>query len=104
MATDEIMKLADAYATRRIGEGTAKARAALLKAVEQLAVDAARYRWLRESCKPHEVEYEGIGCSFGQVQYGIAFSWLTNWFVKGVRHTNEKTLDAAIDAARKETP
>ena len=44
MTTDEIMKLADAYATRRIGEGIAKARAALLKAVEEMAADAELWR------------------------------------------------------------
>lgn len=45
--TDEIMKLADAYAAATYEED-ATTRAALLKAVQALAVDAARYRWLRE--------------------------------------------------------
>ena len=48
--TDEVMSLADAYATQMIHahyRPTLDARAALLKAVEQLAADAARYRWLR---------------------------------------------------------
>lgn len=48
--TDEIMKLADEYATQMVHahfHPTKEARAALLKAVEEMAADAARYRWLR---------------------------------------------------------
>ena len=47
MTQDQIMKLVDEYATRRIGEGTAKARSAVLVALEALTKDAERYQWLR---------------------------------------------------------
>lgn len=52
--TDEVMSLADLYYHNPYREGSHthlvyadQKRAALLKAVEQLAVDAARYRFLR---------------------------------------------------------
>ena len=45
---DEIMKPADMYASKFHPLDIREARAALLKAVEALAADAARYRWLRD--------------------------------------------------------
>ena len=45
--TQYLMRLVDEYATRRIGEGTAKARAAVVDALEKLTKDAARYQWLK---------------------------------------------------------
>lgn len=54
MSTDETMALADLYYHNPYRDGSHthlvyadQKRAALLKAVEQLAVDAARYRFLR---------------------------------------------------------
>ncbi len=55
MTTDEIMDFADCYSNSPFIEGSEddiryrrKTRSALLKAVEEMARDAARYCWLRE--------------------------------------------------------
>lgn len=89
--TDEIMKLADAYATQMIHahyHPTREARAALLKAVEELARDAARYRWLREWL----YKDEGDICFAASGAYDTYSGGLSEAF------------DAAIVAAMKETP
>jgi hypothetical protein len=52
--TDEIMDLASEWAqeTKDFGHlDESRPRDALLKAVEALAADAARYRWLREAAQ-----------------------------------------------------
>lgn len=51
MTVEHIMKLADAYAYEfAYADDEQQSRAALLAAVEELAKDAARYRWLRNNC------------------------------------------------------
>lgn len=64
MSTTEIMELADLYYHNPYREGSHthlvyadQKRAALLKAVEQLAVDAARYRFLRLNYDDNLVMY-----------------------------------------------
>lgn len=87
MTTDEIMKLADAYATQMIHahyHPTNQARATLLKAVEELARDAARYRWLRDKS---DKAYLRDGAD----DYG--------WFP-----SNAEEIDDACDEGLKETP
>lgn len=80
MTTDEIMKKADTYACRP----TLEYRAALLKAVVEMEMDAARYRWLRVCENDNTVIY-------GDTSHAELMM--------------EEALDAAIDAAmRKETP
>ena len=56
MSTDEIMALADLYYHNPYRDGSHthlvyadQKRVALLKAVEALVADAARYRWLRDN-------------------------------------------------------
>lgn len=93
MTTDEIMKLVDEYAERAFVQGLRRAkklegleetRASLLKAVEKIAADAARYRWLRVCENDNTVIY-------GDTSH--------------VELMMEEVLDAAIDAAMKgETP
>ena len=48
--TDELMRLADAYAKSWLGDmrDDSKARAALETALRDVVQDAARYRWLRD--------------------------------------------------------
>lgn len=98
--TDEIMGMVQEYASAwslvgsRFDNGhgmecAEEARAALLKAVEALAVDAARYRWLRNALDTTDAEFF------------IA--------VDSPRHIDRWALpvdevDAAIDAAMKDTP
>jgi hypothetical protein len=83
--TDEIMRLAYDYATLRGDTAVLNARATLLKAVEALAVDAARYRWLRLNYDDSLVMVGGDkGCA---------------------EMLMEKELDRAVDSAmQKETP
>lgn len=93
MAIDKIMAFADEYATRKLGEGTAKARAALLKAVEALVADAERYRWLRE----HKAMW-----SWNPAHY-------KEGLISGFAHANTGYLgfdfeSALKDAMKKETP
>ncbi len=49
MNAEQIMALADLYRDLRVGQGTAKARAILQSAVEELVRDAERYQWLRNN-------------------------------------------------------
>jgi len=88
--TDEVMSLADAYATLTVYahyRPTLDARAALLKAVEALAADAARYRWLRAT-----------------------MNWVSSHGQRIDVRNDPELLDASIDgmiavnAAMKETP
>lgn len=86
--TDEVMSLADAYATLTVHahyRPTLDARAALFKAVEALEADAARYRWLRLNYDDSLVMVGGDkGCA---------------------EMLMEKELDRAIDSAmQKGTP
>ena len=92
MSTTEIMELADLYYNNPYKEGRPthlvyadQKRAALLKAVEQLAADTARYRWLRLNYDDSLVMVGGDkGCA--------------EMLIK-------KELDNAIDSAmQKETP
>lgn len=69
----------------------------LLDERDALKADAARYRWLRDSCLPREVEYNET--RLGRVDFGIAFAWPVSWFDKGLHHFCDATLDAGIDAA-----
>ena len=81
--TDEIMKLADMYASKFHPLDIRESRSALLKAVEQLAADAARYRWLRSYLPSDDTSRDDaiVAC------------------------TNPEQVDAAIDAAmQKGTP
>jgi hypothetical protein len=60
--TDEIMRLAYDYATLRGDTAVLNARATLLKAVEALAVDAARYQFLlagTDASGPYNAELRG---------------------------------------------
>ena len=52
---DEIMALADTYGARRIGEGTAKARAALESAVEKLVAENERLKDTLQDVRGHYV-------------------------------------------------
>lgn len=85
--TDEVMSLADAYATQMIHahyRPTLDARAALLKAVEALEKDAARYRFLR-------LNYDDSLIMYGDNSH--------------CEMMMEEELDRAIDSAmQKETP
>ena len=92
MSTDEIMALADLYYHNPYRDGSHthlvyadQKRVALLKAVEALAADAARYRWLRLNYDDSLVMVGGDkGCA---------------------EMLMEKELDRAIDSAmQKETP
>lgn len=97
--TDDIMLLADAFAVRAALWGDSGAiqpqdsRSALLKAVEALAVDAARYQFLATSGK--QVRYR----SKGRKTWYAVINPLTNY-----EYDYEATLDAAIGTAMKETP
>ena len=90
MSTTEIMELADLYYHNPYREGSHthlvyadQKRAALLKAVEALEADAARYRWLRSYLPSDDTSRDDaiVAC------------------------TNPEQVDAAIDAAmQKGTP
>lgn len=86
--TQDLMKLVDEYATRRIGEGTAKARAAVVAAIDALTKDAERYRWLRRPTEHSNIYAE---VRIGEYR-GVYWSG-----TKGV--TSGLELDNAIDAA-----
>ena len=111
MTTDEIMKLADAYADKNVKlsnsmylstmsqrtkdafKEVTKARAALLKAVEALVADAERYRWLRE----HKAMW-----SWNPAHY-------KEGLISGFAHANTGYLgfdfeSALKDAMKKKTP
>ena len=96
--TDEIMELSDAYAEASSNYSAGldqlidtpdplHSRAALLKAVEALAADAARYRWLRATT-----------------------NWVSSHGQRIDVRNDPELLDASIDgmiavnAAMKETP
>jgi len=94
MSTTEIMELADLYYHNPYREGSHthlvyadQKRAALLKAVEALAADAARYRWLRAT-----------------------MNWVSSHGQRIDVRNDPELLDASIDgmiavnAAMKETP
>lgn len=94
MSTTEIMELADLYYHNPYREGSHthlvyadQKRAALLKAVEALAADAARYRWLRAT-----------------------MNWVNSHGQRIDVRNDPELLDASIDgmiavnAAMKETP
>lgn len=97
MTTDEIMDFADCYANSPFIEGSEddiryrrKARAALRKAVEEMAADAARYRAIR------------YGLEVDPDNSGIVVSLIDDF---GGSTLRGKEADAAIDAAMKgETP
>lgn len=78
-------------------EASPDAILALLDERDALKADATRYRWLRDSCLPREVEYNET--RLGRVDFGIAFAWPVSWFDKGLHHFCDATLDAGIDAA-----
>ena len=94
MSTTEIMELADLYYHNPYRDGSHthlvyadQKRAALLKAVEALAADAARYRWLRAT-----------------------MNWVSSHGQRIDVRNDPELLDASIDgmiavnAAMKETP
>ena len=88
--TDEVMSLADAYATQMIHahyRSTLDARAALLKAVEALAADAARFNWALPILSGDD---DNIA-NHRALALGLKL-------MQGMSTTD------AIDAARKETP
>ena len=83
--TNEIMRLAYDYATLRGDTAVLNARATMLKAVEEMAADAARYRWLRLN---YDDSFVMVGGDKGCAEMLM-----------------EKELDNAIDSAMKgETP
>jgi hypothetical protein len=87
----DIKRLASAFATAHAAlalgtggpESAASMKAALHTAIEALALDAVRYRWLRD--RTHR-GWE-------------RFAFPEVWFIPKVAH-HLQTLDAAIDAAR----
>lgn len=96
MTTDEIMDFADCYSNSPFIEGSEddiryrrKTRSALLKAVEELARDAARINFLESTKKEHTL------C--------LGSTWYSrSGYSQPI--TKHKTLRDAIDAAMKETP
>lgn len=87
--TNQIMTLADAYATQMIHahyHPMKEARAALLAEVDRVSKDAERYRWLLNSC------------GFSERLNGA--TELNCFFYKD-RPCDIGDLDAAIDAAMK---
>lgn len=89
MTTDEIMSLVDQCVEAEkndylSGEGSADYhRAALLKAVEELAADAARYRWLRNGFRAMSLDMGGKH----------------TWVQRSSSMLRGPSVDEAIDAA-----
>ncbi len=98
MSTTEIMELADLYYHNPYREGSHthlvyadQKRAALLKAVEALAADAARYRHIKKTIQ------------VGAVRTMLPLYRVHHWH--GYEAVSDyEQLDDALDAARKETP
>jgi len=119
-ATDEIMKRADDYAesARRDGRNndphvtTLRYRAALLKAVEAMAADAARYRWLRDRMQIRWESPISGGDKRKVLTMRVGHEFLdskkrpeSGWTGMSYFHECREKVDAAIDAAMKgETP
>jgi len=89
MTTDEIMRLANAYATElHFGSNSAAyAYSHLSEAIEALMADAARYKWIKEHCVLG-IYQNGNGWDMG---------------IDGVAPDSKRDIDSAVDAAMRES-
>lgn len=110
--TDEIMALADQYASKFHPMNIREARTTLLKAVEAMAADAARYRWLRDRMQIRWESPISGGDKRKVLTMRVGHEFLdskkrpeSGWTSMSYFHECREKVDAAIDAAMKgETP